>query len=62
MLKLIEIFAWANVNRRQIMKKLYIKTNFLIHCNMKKKKRIKELNEIILFDMGYFYKSDGLNL
>ena len=24
-------------------------------------KKIKELNEIILFDMGYFYKSNGLN-
>ena len=26
------------------------------------KKKIKELNEIILFDMGYFCKSDELNL
>ena len=49
------------MNKGQIMKKKIMKTNFLIHCNMKKKK-IKELNEIILFEMGYFCKSDELNL
>ena len=48
------------MNKGQIMKKKIMKTNFLIHCNMKKK--IKELNEIILFDMGYFCKSNELNL